>query len=244
MKILLAHTYLRLRQLLREPSYLASTMIFPALFFLIFALPNADTPEKARFLLASFTIFAVLGVCFFQFGIHQAQEIRSGWNAYLSTLPVHRWQMLIAQWVSAMVAGFCSCLAVYVAVRLSTDLNYGVGPWLGLCGVVLLLAIPFALFSAAVACWTSTWAALPLFNMIYILSSFAGGLWMPPAALPAKVEPISRWLPTRHFGEVLWKFVLEQPVESHYLWRLGGFTLAAGIGLTVSTRAFRHRQKI
>lgn len=150
MRIFAAHIRFRLSQLRREPSYLASTMVFPALFFLIFALPNADTPEKARFLLASFTIFAVLGVCFFQFGIHQAQELRSGWHSYMDTLPAKAWQSTAAQWISGMVAALFSCLAVFLAVRFSTDLDLSLPRWFAMCALILIGSIPFVFFNKTI----------------------------------------------------------------------------------------------
>ncbi len=224
--ILWAHLKIRFVQLFKEPGYVVSTLIFPALFFLIFALPNADTPDKARFLLGSFSVFAVLGVCFFQFGVHHAQELRTGWHRFLHTLPVPRCHLFLTQWFAALVCALLSAAVVYVTIEFSTDLEIEFTRWLQMVGVLILGAAPFALFSAALARWVSPTAALPTFNLIYILSSFAGGLWLPPNALPAKVETFSHYLPTRHLGEILWKVSLAQEIEWRYAIYLAVFALA------------------
>jgi hypothetical protein len=65
---------------------------------------------------------------------------------------------------------------------------------------------------------------------------------MPPAALPAKVEPISRWLPTRHLGEILWKFVLDQPIEHTYIYRWLVFLGITFVGLIVSRKFLQHQK--
>ncbi len=231
MKILFAHLKLRLKQLAREPGYVASTMVFPALFFLLFALPNADTPEKARFLMASFTAFALLGVGLFQFGVHQAQELKSGWYSLQCTLPVRAGTLLFAQAVNAVICGIASALVVFAAVEWSAGADMPGGRWLLMTATALALTVPFAVFAAAVAEWTGAAAALPVFNLIYILSSFAGGLWMPPAALPQKVEKLSQALPTRHLGEILWKLSLGEKPEAKFFAYLGIFLICATVAL-------------
>lgn len=244
MKVLAAHMTLRLKQLAREPGYIASTMIFPALFFLLFALPNADTPEKARFLMASFTAFALLGVGLFQFGVHQAQELKSGWYSLQRTLPVRASTLLFSQAFNALICGIASALVVYATVEWSAAAQMPFGRWLMMTFVALLLTVPFAVAAAAIAEWTGAAAALPVFNLVYILSSFAGGLWMPPAALPSKVESLSRALPTRHMGEILWKLALGERPEGRYATYLFVFGLTSLAALVFSRRYNSERTKI
>ena len=240
LKKLGAHLQLRLIQLLKEPGYVVSTLVFPALFFLIFALPNADTAPKARFLLGSFSAFAVLGVCFFQFGVQHALEIRSGWFAFVRTLPAREWHRVAAQWLGAWICAFLSALAVYMTIRFSTDLDIELSRWLWLVLVLMVASMPFALFSAALAVFVGGAAALPVFNLIYILSSFAGGLWLPPNALPSKVELVSRYLPTRHLGEVVWKVALGEAVEVKYVLFLGAFGALSFALLWLTTKFESH----
>ena len=244
MRILRAHIALRLHQLSREPGYVASTMVFPALFFLLFALPNADTADKAKFLMASFTAFAILGVCLFQFGVHQAQELKSGWYTVMRTLPVRGSVLFFSQAFNTLVCGFASALVVYAAVEYSAGAQMGLKRWALMTTVAILGCVPFALMAAAIANWVSAWAALPVFNLIYILSSFAGGLWMPPAALPSKVDAISKWLPTRHLGEILWKVSLGQELEGKYVVYLSAFGLVALVAMIVSRKMRMDLQKI
>lgn len=239
LNILLAHLKIRFIQLFKEPGYVVSTLIFPALFFLIFALPNADTPDKARFLLGSFSVFAVLGVCFFQFGVHYTQELRTGWHRFLHTLPVARYHLFLSQWFAALVCAVLSAAVVYVTIELSTDLEIEFSQWLKMVGILIVGAAPFALFSAALARWLSPTAALPTFNLIYILSSFAGGLWLPPKALPAKVESLSHFLPTRHLGEILWKTSLAQDIEWRYAIFLALFAGTA-LGIMYAGRSLKR----
>lgn len=244
LKVLNAHVRLRLLQILKDPGYVLSTLIFPALFFLIFALPNADTEPKARVLLGSFSVFAILGVCLFQFGVEHAQEVRSGWFSRVKTLPVPKVILFVSLAFNALICAILSALVVFLVVNASTEANFTILNWLKLVCAILLGATPFALLAASISMWVTQWSALPVFNLIYILSSFAGGLWIPPNALPSKIELASRYLPTRHLGEIAWKISLSEPVETKYIIYLAIFAVVSGVFYRLSIWRFKDLQKI
>ncbi len=240
MKTALLHFRFRIKQVFREQAYVVSTLIFPALFFLIFALPNATSPERAKFLLGSFSSFAILSVAVLQFGVQFSTELRSQWSQYLRTLPVGKFALVGADIAKGLVMGTFSVLVVLTTVLLSTDLLLSPGEVLGLIGLQLVLAIPFSLFSAGLAFWVKPEAALPIFNLIYILGSFAGGLWLPPEALPEKLKDLSIFLPTRHLGEITWAYLLHRPFPS--LAALG-LIIFFGFSLGLYFLSLHHRHK-
>lgn len=210
MKVFFSHVVLGLKIFLRQPAYVVSTLIFPSLFFLFFALPNADSPEKANFLLGSFSIFAVLGVIFFQFGVFVAQDKESLWFSYQKSLPVQFWKILAARGLVAMFFGFLAFYLVAIVVFSTTDANIGWQKFLGLNFLLFTLSIPFCGFALILGLSISANSILPVCNLIYLLSSFAGGLWMPPNALPKAIQPLSEWLPTRAFGEIVWTYLVPE----------------------------------
>ncbi len=240
LKILCTHFWFRTLQLFREQAYVVSTLIFPALFFLIFALPHATDAVRAKMLLGSFASFGILAVAVLQFGVQLSLELRSNWNLYLRTLPIPASWLLLIDIMRAFVMGSLTVFVVIATVCISTDLSLSMGEILGLLFLELALAIPFSIMSAALAHWVRPQAALPIFNLIYILTSFAGGLWLPPNALPEKIAALSVYLPTRHMGEVVWAFLLEKEfpkTEALYLL----IFLILGIGLYwISSRGRRR----
>jgi ABC-2 type transport system permease protein len=68
-------------------------------------------------------------------------------------------------------------------------------------------------------------SALPISNLFYLLLSYAGGLWLPPNALPDSVQRLSKYLPTREYGELAWSIVLNQEFETRYLHGLILYTI-------------------
>ncbi len=56
----------------------------------------------------------------------------------------------------------------------------------------------------AIGYWTSARAAVPIATACNLLLAYAGALWMPPQDLPAFVQAVSPYLPTRMFADLLW----------------------------------------
>jgi ABC-2 type transport system permease protein len=229
MKLVWAYFKTGTLQLLRIPAYLVPTMIFPSMFFLFFAVPNAKTTMTANFVMASFATFAVLGVALFQFGVGIAAERDTPWEIFLRTLPVSPIIRFAARILSALAfSALTVCLLIAVAL-LTTPVRLGVNEWIRFILGLVLGSVPFALFGIAIGYWATPKAALPVANLIYLPLSFAGGLLVPPQNLPDLVAVISPYLPTRKLGEVIWSAVLNQDWQvEHWLWLLG-YAIAFGM---------------
>ena len=83
---LILNTKWMLMELLRSPSYVVSTIGFPIIFYLIFALPEAKDINSANFIMASFCVFAAFGVFFLQFGVSITHHKSHSWYFYLNQL--------------------------------------------------------------------------------------------------------------------------------------------------------------
>jgi ABC-2 type transport system permease protein len=201
MTLALAHTRALTVELLRQPAYLVPTLAFPAVFFLFFAAPATGVAADIR--MATFAGFAAIGVAFFQFGVGIAVERSSPWETYVRTLPVTASVRLTARLLSA--AGFAAAsAAVVVAVAIAaTPASLPAPSWLELGGVLLAGVTPFALLGVAIGYWAPPRAALPLANLLYLVLSYAGGLWFRPERLPRVVEAVSPLLPTHALADVL-----------------------------------------
>ena len=211
MMLVWAHFKADFLQMLRLPAYIIPTLLFPALFFLIFGSTYASDPETADVIMASFATFAVLGVAFFQFGIGIARDRDSPWEVYTRILPLRPRVRFAAKVLSAMIFALLSASGVVLVAQFTTPVALSAGAW-GRLGVGLLVgSVPFALFGIALGYWTRPRAAVPIANLFYLLLSYAGGLWFPPETLPDAVAALSTVLPTRLWGEVVWTGVREMP---------------------------------
>lgn len=204
--------FLSLKEFLRQPMFVVSTLLFPSMFFWFFGVPNATDQASATLLMCSFSCFAVLGVLLFQLAVQTSQERSSPWMRYLQTVPVHEFSLTVARVGASFVLSLLAILLVVGTTYAATDFDGSKFPWLGFFIALMLGGIPFALMALVMGYLIKGKAILPVANMIYLPLSFAGGLWLPPNALPKVIQDISEYLPTRHFGEIVWAVAFEKDI--------------------------------
>ena len=220
MKRVLVHTWWMCLELVRQPSYFVATVAFPSLFYIIFAIPESKTPGASNMLLASFSCFAVFGVLFLQFGVGVAQERSTSWYHYLRTLPLSQIQLITARFLTAYIFSTLSVLCLVALALLYTEVELSNKKWILYAGYLILGGFPFCIMGLVLGYFSGIKTALPLGNLIYLPLSFAGGLWKPPELLPESLNKVSVYLPTRQYGEVLWKTLKGESVPSRAIYTL------------------------
>lgn len=214
LKLLLLHTAYQFLELIRQPMYVVTTLIFPPMFFWFFGVPNAQTKGAAALMVGSFSCFAILGVVLFQFAIGIAQDKGTPWAHYLRILPLPPTLAVLPRVFSGLLVSLFAVLAVILTGILTTPLDWKNLSWGYFIGTLLLGAIPFTLLGATLGYMGNSKSIVPLANLVYLPLSFAGGLWLPPNALPSVVQTISEYLPTRFFGEMVWAALLQKEAPS------------------------------
>jgi ABC-2 type transport system permease protein len=236
MRIALVHAQLETRMLARYPSFVVPTLLFPALFFLIFVVPAADRIGRANELLASFVGFGFLGVAFFQFGVGMAIERASPWDLYLRTLPLSLRSRLAGRTLSALVFAAASGTIVVAVALALTDASIAPRQWLELGAALLAGSIPFALLGISIGYLVSPKGALPVANVLFLALAYLGGLWTGAERLPAVAGEISPLLPTRHWLDTLSAAVTADPPPAAQWLCLVGWTVVFGLLAAVAYR--------
>lgn len=240
---LLAELALVLRILSRQPGFWVPTVLFPAMLYAFFGAGLAGSGPAAGYAMASFAVYAVLGVGFYQFGVTVAQDRAD---------PFIRWQRLLpgsalAPWVARVSVGMGFSALAMVLVLILGKLLGGVvlvetAAWVRLAGITLLAALPATLMGTALGSIASPRSAVPLANLVFLPLAYLGGLWMPPHLLPEAVAAISVWTPTRAMGELAWAALDGRSLPLRYLAVLSGWTVVAA-AITWLAQS-RHRRDI
>ena len=107
---------------LRSPSFLLPTLLFPAVFFLMFGvvLAGRSTPEAPRFLLASYSTFGVMAPGLFGFGMSLALERDNGLLTLKRALPMPpaaylAGKMAMAMLMAALITALLQTLGLTLA---------------------------------------------------------------------------------------------------------------------------------
>ena len=215
--------------LIRTPAYSAVTILVPSVVFLFVGATFTDTREAANLALGSISIFAVLGIAFFQFGVGIANERHSPWEAFVRVLPVPPATRFAAMVLSGLTFSIAAIAFLFAIALLTTDAGMDAGNWVLFLVSLVLGAIPMATLGIAIGYWCEPKAALPVANILNLALAFAGGLFFRPEFLPGALDDFSRLMPTRHMGELTWAAILGQPWPIVSLLWLAAYTVLFGV---------------
>ena len=225
---------------LRTPQFSAPTIAFPVVFYLIFGviLAGDGNTGRALYLLATFGMFGALGPALFGFGVNVANERNNGWLDLKKISPMPIAAYILAKLFMAAVFGLIViCLLTTIAV-LFGGLEITPVRWLLMTTTQLLCAVPFALMGMAIGFRVSTEAAPAIVNILFMLMSVFGGLWLPITLFPDIIQKVAWILPTFHGGQLALASTGLTPVAGPitHAALLAGF---AGIMALFAARSYR-----
>lgn len=226
MTLVLVHFRARMLELARSPGYVVPTIVLPTLFFVFFGIPGARHRDAANFAMTAYSVFAVLGVCFFQFGVRMAAERMNPWESYVRTLPLTPGVRYASVLLVALSFTAVAVLLVVIAAVTLTPASLAPLQWVRWSLSLISGSVPFVLFGIALGYLVPAYAAVPIANLVYLPLAFLGGLFIAPASLPRVAAMISRVTPSRHFAELAWSAILDQPVPLISVAWLVGYTIA------------------
>lgn len=231
-------------KLLRLRAFSLSTIGFPVVFYLLFGVANRHNfggLEIAKYLLASYCCFGMLGASLFGFGVGIATERGQGWLEVKQASPMPPLAYLVAKVLAAMA--FSLIIAALLIVMGTTMAEVKITPLeIGkLMATMLLGSIPFCSMGMIIGLTAKANAAAGIVNLIYLPLSFCSGLWMPMEVLPKFLQKLAPALPTYHVAQLALHTV-GYARRSGYWGHWGvlvGFTLLC---LGIAQYLFRHNE--
>lgn len=188
---------------LREPAFLLPIMLFPAVFYLMFGVLLAHgegAASTARYMLASYSTFAVMAPGLFGFGVSLALERGGGLLALKRAMPMPPGAYLLGKLaMSVLVAIAVGALLVLLAIALG-------GVSLSAREVAMLLAtdalgvVPFCALGLLVGTLIKGQGAPGLLNLVYLPMAFLSGLWFPLRMMPGFLRELAPIWPSYHLN--------------------------------------------
>lgn len=200
------HEFLRM---LRTPSFALPVLLFPALFYTLFGLVlnRADGGTAARYLLATYGVFGVMGAGMFGFGVVVAMERERGFLAYKRALPMPPGAYLFAKMAMAML--FSTLISGMLAVLAATLGGVSLAPWqwLALLAINVAGVLPFCAIGLFVGTLVGGQGAPAVLNLLYLPMAFLSGLWLPLKMLPPLFATLAPVWPSYHLSQVALRVV-------------------------------------
>jgi ABC-2 type transport system permease protein len=230
------HEFLRL---LRAPSFAVPTLMFPPMFYLLFAVlfvSGRGDFHANVYLLATYGVFGVMAPGLFGFGVSVALDRERGWLRLKRAQPMPPGAYLASKLSMAML--FAAVIFTILGVLATTvgGVRLPVSSWALLLLVEVFGVLPFCAIGLLIGTLVNGQGAPAVINLIYLPMSFLSGLWMPLAILPATVREMAPLWPAYHLGQLALGAVGESMVGS------AAGHVAALAAVTVVFLAFARRR--
>jgi len=192
-------------KLARMRSYSASTILFPLMFYRFFGLamaPHEGTTPMARYLIATYGAFAIMGSTLHAFGVGIAVERGLGWLEVKRSSPMPLGAYFFAKGAVAMAFGAIVILMLFTMGAVFGQVRMAPAQWLLTFGALVAGAMPFCVLGLTIGSLAGPNSAPATVNMIYMPMAFCGGLWIPFDFLPKAIQQAAPLLPSYHLAQI------------------------------------------
>jgi ABC-2 type transport system permease protein len=193
-------------RLLRTPSFAIPTLMFPPMFYALFAIlmpmGRSGGWQAAHYLLATYTVFGVMAPGLFGFGVVVALEREQGWLTLKRVVPMPPGAYLVAK--LAMAMAFAALIFAIMAVLAATAGGVSLPPqrWLALFATAVFGVMPFCAIGLWIGTLSSGQGAPAIVNILYLPMAFLSGLWFPLMVLPAFIQQMAPVWPAYHLAQL------------------------------------------
>lgn len=211
LRIHLLETKYEFLKLLRLPGYALPTLAFPILFYLFFGVAfghrSAGSVSMAKYLIATYGAFGVMGASLFGFGVTVANERGHGWLEVKRTTPMPVSAYFVAKTAMAMLFSSMIVLCLFTVGVLFGGVDLTFGQMAALFFILVPGSAVFCALGLAIGCFASPNSAPPIVNLIYLPLSFLSGLWVPVWMLPKPLQALAFFLPPFHLSQLALKVI-------------------------------------
>ena len=224
---------------LRAPAFILPMTLFSTVFYLMFGVVmNPSGGDAARYLLASYSAFGIIGPGLFGFGVSLAIERDGGLLTLKRALPMPPGAYLLGKMVMAMIA---AALVTVLLLLIGVFLAHVVLSWgqmAALLATAMLGVLPFCAMGMFVGTLIKGQGAPGLLNLIYLPMAFMSGLWIQLAMLPKFLQQIAPVWPSYHLDQLAMAAVgMNNGALLPHVLTLVGFT---AVFLLLATRRLRR----
>ncbi len=241
------------RASLRTPEFAVGAVIIPVLLYAMFGLTNASNvlPDGTRIglaMLLSLSCYGVVTLAIVIFGEDVAKDRGRGWLRTLRATPFPTGVYLAGKLGAALVHGVLISLAMAVLAGTAGGVDLRPGTWAVFIALMLAGVVLFSPLGFAIAYLAQPRAAAVIANVVFLPLAFASGFFVPLSELPEVMGDIARYLPTYHFGQLVYRAFMPagdieaftgaalQPVALHVAWVVGSAMLLGAAALLAARR--------
>ena len=186
---------------LRAPGFMLPMLLFSTVFYVMFGVVlNHGNADAARYLLASYSAFGVIGPGLFGFGVSLAIERDGGLLTLKRALPMPPGAYLLGKMVMAMMAAALVVLLLLLIGTFLAHVSLGPRQVLAMLATGAFGVLPFCALGMFVGTLIKGQGAPGLLNLVYLPMAFLSGLWLPLSMLPTALQNLAPIWPSYHLN--------------------------------------------
>jgi ABC-2 type transport system permease protein len=195
-------------KVVRTPAYAIPTIAFPTIFYLFFgvAFGRQQAPHGgvtlAKYLLATYGTFGVMGASLFGFAVTVAMERGYGWLEVKRTSPMPISAYFAAKMAMAVIFSATVVIVLIILGYTMGGVRMPLGQTAAMFGILMCGALTFSALGLAIGYLSGPTSAAPIVNLVFMPMSFLSGLWIPIFALPKFIQKIALALPAFHLSQL------------------------------------------
>jgi ABC-2 type transport system permease protein len=184
-------------KLMRTRSFSFSVMGFPVMFYVLFGLANrhayAGGVHIAKYMLAGYACFGLIGAALFGIGVGMATELAAGWLELKRASPMPAPAYLFAKCASAVAFGIIIVSVLTIIGTVFGEVRLSSFELVKMLGMTVAGSICFASMGLLLAQLVPANAAPGIVNLIYLPIRF----------MPHWLQSFAPALPTYHLSQLM-----------------------------------------
>lgn len=204
MNALFAFGRFEVGRLVRSWKFLAITVGFPVLFYMLFLRDRRAGEivyggvQWREYLMVSMSSFGALVAALNAGGSRLSMERAGGWARQLRVTPMPAWSYVAVKMTASMLVVLPVVALVELVAATFGGVQLAAGTWAGLTVLLWLTALPFAGLGVLVGFAVSTEAVFPVVTGLMFVLGYFGGLFTPVSRMPGALQAAARLLPNFH----------------------------------------------
>lgn len=234
---LLAFGRFEVGRLLRSWKFLAITIGFPVVFYVLFLrdhtagkIVDGSVPWRV-YLMVSMCSFGALVAALNAGGSRLSMERASGWARQLRVTPLPAWSYVGTKIMTSMIVVLPVIALVEVVGAGFGGVRLAAPEWLGLTLLLWATALPFAVLGVFIGFLVSAEAAFPVVTGLMFILGYFGGLFTPVDVMPGALQFIARLLPTYHDNALAFAALDGRTLALSDWLVLAGYLLVLGLAI-------------
>jgi ABC-2 type transport system permease protein len=231
-------------RLLRSWKFLAITVGFPVIFYILFLGDHTagkvvdGTVPWRDYLMVSMCSFGALVAALNAAGTRLSMERASGWARQLRVTPLPAWSYVATKVIASMLVVLPVIVLVEAVGAGFGDVRLAAQTWIGLTLLLWATSLPFAVLGVFIGFLVAPEAAFPVVTGLMFVLGYFGGLFTPIDQMPGSLQFIAHLIPNYHQVSLALALLDGQTLAlSHWL-VLAGCVVVLGLAI-----AWKHRRE-